>query len=529
VTVSEWFSNLIAQFQALSAGRRLALVATGVGSLAFFFWLAGGATRADYRLLFRGLDEAEAVKVVEGLDAENIPYRIEEGGTAIFVPGSLVYEARIRVAGRGLPFGGSPGFEIFDRGGFGVTDFVQKVNFQRAVQGELGRSIEQLEAVERARVQIAVPERTAFARKGSRKAGASVVVRLRPSVDLSAEQVRGIVHLVASSVQYLDAADVAVVDSAGRLLAPLADLEAGPRAPAGALARQAGLEADLARRVEAILEPTVGMGRVVATVRADLDWTQAESTEERFDPDSQVARSEQRTTDSSEDASGASGIPGIRSNAPDGVAPGGGGTQQRASSTSETVNYEISKVVTRRVDPVGTLRRLDVAVLVDGKPVPGAGGEAAAEPIYTPWAEEDLERFESLAMRAVGFSADRGDQITVTSAPFRSIEIGEEEGFAIDPQLLALLGTALNYLGLVIALILFARLVGKPIISALTSQGGSVLAVRAGELEASLAGGQVPNVAVSAPPPSLSEQVGSVAENRGAESVKALRGWLDEG
>ncbi len=520
--MGEWLSNLMAQFQALPAGRRAALVLTAAGSLAFFLWLGSGAGRADYRLLFRGLDEDEAAKVLDGLGAEKIPYRIEEGGTAILVPASLVYEARIRVAGRGLPVG-SAGFEIFDDAGFGVTDFVQKVNYQRALQGELARSVEQLEAVERVRVQIAMPERTPFMRKDANQASASVVVRLRPGAELQREQVRGIVHLVSSSVQRLDPSRVTVVDTHGRMLAPLADGQPGPKAPAGALAQQATIEQQLAERVESILVRTVGAGRVVARVSAELDWTQIEQTEERFDPDSQVARSEQRSSDSSEDGSGgAAGIPGIRSNSPGGVAAATGGQSGRAASrSSETVNYEISKVVSRRIDPVGSIKRIDVAVLLDGKP-PEPGAEAEAG--FQPWSQQELDRFEELARHAVGFSSERGDRITLTSAPFHSVEVGDDEGFRLDPQLLALLATLLNYLGLFLALALFARFLGRPLISALTANAGAALPVRAGDLEAQLAG------SIAAPPPvaSLADQVSAIADRRGEDSVKTLRGWLDQ-
>lgn len=194
--MAERFQNLLKQFSTLPPIRQAVLVATAVGSLAFFYWIAMASGKTEFRTLYRGLEDAEAAQVVEALTAERIEYQIAEGGTAIQVPVNRVHEARMRVASRGLPSGHSPGFEIFDQGTFGVTDFVQKVNYHRALQGELARTIEQVEGVEKARVQLALPQRKALLRKDERKATASVVIRLRAGHDLEPGQIRGIVHLV---------------------------------------------------------------------------------------------------------------------------------------------------------------------------------------------------------------------------------------------------------------------------------------------------------------------------------------------
>jgi flagellar M-ring protein FliF len=530
--VAEWFLNLLAQFNALPSGRRIALVITAGGSMAFFFWLATDASKADYRLLFRGLEETETAKVITALESEKIPYRIEEAGTAIYVPAPLVFDARIRIAGQGLPLGNSIGFEIFDNAKFGVTDFVQKINYQRAVQGELARSIQQLDAVERARVQLALTPRTRLLQRNSEEGSASVVVRLRPGSMLTEQHVQAIMHLVASSVPYLEANRVTVVDTQGRLLGPAEPGSPSAGGLGGSLAKQKSIESEYARRIEAILEPTIGRGRVVARVHAELDWTQREQTEEAFDPDSQVARSEQRTTEDSLDGSGSpAGVPGIRSNAPGGT-PGSVGSErtQSAKRSSETINYEISKIVSRKVESVGTVKRLNIAVIIDGKPTAApAEGEKAAEPQFIPWSVNEIAQFEALSRRAVGFSKERGDEITLTSAPFRSIDIGDEGGGGLDPQMLALLGTVLNYLGLIIVAVLFARLVARPIITSLTSNTGASFPMNAGALEAALEGqGQIPAGAQPEAELSVAEQVGALSDARSEDSVKALRGWLDQ-
>jgi len=528
--VPEWISNLIEQARALPPGRRLALALTGLGSLAFFLWLGYGAAGADYRPLYRGLAEDEAARVVEALSTENIPYRLSSGGTGIDVPAEAVYEARIRLAGRGLPSGGGVGFELFDRPGFGVSDFVHRVNFRRALQGELARSIETLEAVDRARVQIALPESTVFVGRERRQPSASVVLRLRPGAELGESTARGIVHLVASSVEGLTADRVTVVDDLGRLLAPQG--EGGAFAvPATELAHQARVEALLARRIEDILEPTVGIGRVVAQVRAELDWTRRESEAERYDPDSQVARSEQISTETTSESGGApGGVAGLAANTPDlATAPGGGGGSSSSTQSTETINYEISKTVVREVEPLGDVKRLHVAVLVDGKPAePGADPAAAG---FVPWSPEELREFEKLARQAVGFDEDRGDEITLHSAPFRSLALEEEAPPPwADPTLLGLVATALRVLGVALVVVLFARLVVRPLAGALGPGPTDALpagGMTAAQMEAQLAGG---GAAAPTPPApaSLAEQVAQVTQIRSDDSVKAVRKWLRE-
>jgi flagellar M-ring protein FliF len=514
--VADWLSNLGEQVNALPPARRWALAASAAASLAFFSWIALGMNEPDYRLLYRGFEEDEAARVLEVLRAEKIPYRLEEGGGTIYVPAPLVYETRIRVAGKGLPSGGSPGLEIFDKPGFGVSEFVNRVNYQRALQGELARSIEHLESVDRARVTVAIPKRRKFVSGRSEKPSASVVVRLHPGAELDAQQVSGIVHMVASSIQGLDPKDVTLVDRDGRMLAPEhASAMGGGTVSTGSLAHQAGLERELAERIESILAPTVGRGGVVAQVRARLDWTRTESTEERFDPDSQVARSEQRSTEaSSEGSSNAAGIPGIASNAPAGI--GGSGSVGSGSSenlSAETINYEINKVVSRTIAPMGRIERLDVAVLIDAGSGPAEGS----------WDAAALQEFEELAKRAIGFSSERGDEIAVRTAPFRAAPVEfVDEGF-LGPEMILLVSTVLRFVGILAALVLFARLVLRPIIGRM-ADAPAALPVRAGELELQLAGAGADvalaeGASADAPvPPQIANE----------QNMQALRNWLKE-
>lgn len=525
--VPDWLQNLRVQFLAWPIGRRLLFAGTAAGSLAFFAWLSVGAGGVSYAPLFRGVEPEEMARVVEVLEAQRIPYRLSAEGTAVHVPTERIPAARIQLAGQGLPGAGGIGFELFDKTDFGVTDFVHRVNYRRALQGELARSIAQLEPVARARVQIALPERSPFIGDRERKPSASVIVELRPGAELSEAQVRGIVHLVSSSVESLATDRVTVVDGRGRMLAPASDGSVDPAQPAGTGEYQARLERELARRVEAILTPVVGVGRVVAQVRADLDWTQTEQTEERFDPASQVERSEQRTVETDEDGSAlAGGAPGAASNVPgagDGASVGGGASR-RSSRTSETINYEVSKTVRRSVEPSGTLKRLTVAVLLDGR--------STAEGGFQPWEEPALRDFESLAKRAVGFSDDRGDQLTIANAAFQGFDGDGEGDGGLEPSWLPapawqLLGQGLRGVVLLGVLALFGLLVVRPLLSTLAGgSAGPRLPLRVADLEVELGGA---GAALASTPQASGSKAAQLARARADESVKAIQSWLQQG
>ncbi len=556
----DWLASFVKQFSALSPGRQAMLVVTAVGSLAFFFWISNGTRSADYRLLYRGLDDMEVSQIVDALTAEGIEFQLAEGGTAVRVPGPRVQEARMRMAGRGLPNGSTPGFELFDKGSFGVTDFVQKINFHRALQGELARTIEQVDGVEKARVQLAIPQRKNLLRRDRRKATASIVTRLRAGWDLEPGQVRGIVHLVASSVEGLDVSRVTLVDNHGRLLAPQADSGLAGRGSSASVGAERRLETELEGQIESILERTVGLGRVVAKVNADLDWTQTERTEEIFDPDSQVARSSQRDSEFANESDAEGGVAGIVANTPD-VAEEAGATVSGTSSnrTSETINYEISKTVSRHVLPMGSIKRLSIAVLVDGQSVAAPVGDeadGAGEAAFTPWSADELKEFEELAKHAVGYSADRGDEISVINAPFIKLDAETlDDGGFLTPDILVLLTSLLHGVAFLIGLVLFAKMFVRPLAQAVG--GGDTAALedlreevmkRLSSVSVSVEG---PAVAANVPAAAnlsqaeldmnipgleeeneeitLQQQVDRLAQRRADDSVRTIRGWMATG
>jgi len=520
--MTEWLDELFSQLRQLPPARQLLLAITASGSLAFFGWLVFGAAADETRALYRNLPEEEVARVADALAAERIEYEIADGGTSILVSASEVAEARIRLAGRGLPSGGNTGFELFDAPAFGVTNFVHRVNYARAVQGELARSIEQLEPVERARVQVVMPERGSVLERHERQASASAVVKLLPGRELSNGQVQAIVHLIASGLEGLDPARVTVVDGSGKLLAPLDDGGPGATSTAGGTGYQERLEAELSTRIESILEKTVGPGNVAARVRAELDWSEVEKTEEVYDPDSQVARSERRSTEETRDES-VGGVPGVAANQPD-ISPGADRAAAGSSQETETINYEISKSVSHTRVPSGRVKRLSIAVLV-ADPVPaaaeGAEGEQAPTPAE-PWSAEHLTLFEALARDASGFDEGRGDRITVRSAPFQlpGSDVAFDEPSAW-PQWSPLLSIALRGLLVVAALLLFARMVVQPLASSLPAAAAvdpSRLPARLSDMEAGLgleAGGGS----------AVALDGGSASNEDGA---RALRNWLNQ-
>jgi flagellar M-ring protein FliF len=450
-------------FLALPPARRisfLVLTAAVVGTPIALAWWVG---RPQYQVLYANLGPADAGAVVEYLKNEHIAYRIEGDGSAIAVPAVKVYEARLALAASGVPRGGGVGFEIFDKQTLGMTDFVQRLNYQRALQGELARTIAELDVVEAARVHLALPERSLFVAE-ERRPSASVVLKLRPGRALSPEQVGGVVHLVAASVEGLKPADVTVVDVEGQVLTHETD-EANRPMGQGMLTRQRDLERDYGERIESMLERVLGPGHALARVTLQLDLSQVEKTEESFDPDRVAVRSEKRSKETSASGAAASGVPGVSTtltNEPAPPAAESGPTSEREDSA---LSYEISRVTSRRVDAMGGIEKLSVAVMLDGT----YQGEGEAR-VFVPRPAEEIERYTDLIKRAVGFNESRGDEISVASVPFQapaSVEVPEA------PGMLARLGQwseMLWRLGGLLAVLVVALVVVRPFLLAMASR-----------------------------------------------------------
>jgi flagellar M-ring protein FliF len=396
------------------------LVALGVGS-----WLWGSSP--DYKVLYSNISDRDGGTIVTALAQMNVPYKMSEGGGAIMVPATQVHDVRLKLASQGLPKGGVVGFELMENQKLGATQFQEQVNYQRALEGELARSIQTLAAVGSARVHLAIPKPSVFLRD-QQKPSASVIVNLNAGRTLDRAQIQGIAHLVASAVPELPLKAVSVLDQNGTLLS------AGHDAPGGLDAGQLGyvqqIEAATIKRVADILEPIVGRSNLRVQVTAELDFSQSESTAETYKPnlsaENAVVRSEQKSESSESNGSGAApqGVPGAASNQPDsksaGTAQAGmpAGAQPLSLRKESTVSYEVDKTVRHTKNPVGATKRLSAAVAVNykkGKP-------------YSP---AELEQITALAKDAMGYSKDRGDSINVVNAPF---SVNEQEA-APEPAL----------------------------------------------------------------------------------------------
>lgn len=439
-------------------------VAVIVASVALLILSFSWSQKEEYHVLYSNLSESDAGQVVQKLKEMKVPYRAEAGG--IFVPAERVYEARLQLASQGLPQGGGVGFELFDKTSFGTTDFVQKLNYKRALQGELARTVMAIGAVEQCRVHLAIPEKSLFAREGEHeRPTASVLVKLRQGRTLSSAQVDGIVHLVASSVEDLNSQEITVVDAKGNILSKPGGDVAG--LSASQFDYQSSYSKDLETRIISILEPVVGKGKVRAKVSAVVDFSRNETTEEKFDPESQVVRSEQKQNEKSTTV-GAGGTPGVASNLPGKTTVSATPSQGQSEKQSQTVNYEMTKITSRTVNAPGLVKKLTAAVLVDGTYAPQQGSK---EMKYTPRSEEDVRRYEDLVRETMGFTESRGDQIKVVNMPFEVVR--EEEVLPPKTRILEMAAPAARYALPLLAVILLVVFVLKPLAQSLATSGSN--------------------------------------------------------
>jgi flagellar M-ring protein FliF len=495
------------------ARKKATAFAVTVASIALIVLAVTWSQREDYQILFTNLSEADAGQIVQKLKEMKLPYKVEAGG--ILVPAGKVYDTRLQLASQGLPQGGGIGFEIFDKTSFGTTEFVQKLNYKRALQGELARTIMAMGAVEQCRVHLAIPEKSLFAREGEEdRPTSSVLLKLRQGKALSTSQVDGIVHLVASSVEGLDSKDVTVVDSKGNVLSKPAGDVAG--ASASHFEFQNSYSKELESRIAGILEPVVGKGKVRAKVSAEIDLSRVETTEEKFDPESQVVRSEQKQTEKSSTV-GASGVPGVSSNLPGKTAAASTPAQGQAEKQSQTVNYEITKVTSRTVNAPGLVKKLTAAVLVDGTYVPQQGSK---EMKYVPRKEEEVRRYEELVKEAIGFTESRGDQVKVVNMPFEAAP-GEELSPAGN-RYLEMAAPAARYAVPLLAVVLLALFVLRPLAQSLSASGGGMAALRG---SISTAAGEIDKAATPRELPAR-EQVTDWARKNPQDAANVIKSWM---
>lgn len=405
--------NISDRYNELSPNRKavsLILIAAGLASVfVMFLW----AQAPDYQLLFANLPPEDAAAVVDELKARNIEYDLTNQGRNVWAPSNQIYETRLALASKGLPTGGEVGFELFEDTPLGMTEFVQKINHQRALQGELARTIKSLDVIDQARVHLVIPKEELFLREKP-KGKASVMVKVKAGKVLSESQIQGIVHLVSGSVETIKAQDVVVVDLKGNILSGAGGASQGAVITATNFEHKRKVEKELENKIVKMLEEALGPGKIIARVSATMNFENEEKTEEIFDPDSQVVRSEQTATESSVAEIPAGGVPGAETLLPSG-AKAGAGTSYGLPGTREkeknTLNYEINKVVRHVTKPAGQITNLSVGVLIDGI----YSGDPS---VYKKRPPEEMAQYLAIAKSVVGFDASRNDQIKVENVQF---------------------------------------------------------------------------------------------------------------
>ncbi|HSI95990.1 MAG: flagellar basal-body MS-ring/collar protein FliF [Methylophilaceae bacterium] len=485
------FSALMRGFNELPPQRKFGLMVAVAAVIAIIIGSMMWAQAPDYRVLYGNLGDRDGGAVIESLQKQNIPYKMGEGGT-ILVPSAMVYEARLKLASEGLPKGGAVGFELMDNQKFGITQFQENVNYQRALEGEITRTIETISAVQGARVHLAIPKPTVFVRD-QQKPSASVLVSLYSGRALDKAQVAGIVHLVASSVPEMPPGNVTIIDQNGNMLTQNGDKGAVLGLDSSQLEYLHQVEQGYMRRIESIISPITGPNNIRAQVTADLDFSFTEQTAEVYKPnptpDQSSIRSQQTSETAGEGGPNAAGVPGALSNQPPGAATAplnspGGRTAAGANATTaavvgpihkeSTTNYELDKTISHTKLPVGSVKRLSVAVVVNNKAIRDKKGKVT----YLPLTKEELAQVYNLAKEAMGFNQARGDTLNVVNAPFNLAEGEEIASSPIwkDPAMQALAKDIVKYL--VIAGLLMYLVLGvlKPMLSELSAIGNARMA-----------------------------------------------------
>ena len=458
----DFLGQLGERFNQLSQGKKVAalsLVALALASLLVMsLWLKA----PDYQLLYANLSQEDAGAIVEKLKNQKIPYEVSNGGRTIRVASDMIHETRLQLAGEGLPEGSDVGLEMFEDTPLGMTDFIQKINFQRALQGELTRTIKTLHAVAQVRVHPVIPKDNLF-RKQKPKGKASITLKLKSGKSLSEGQIQGIVHLVSASVGSIEASNVVIVDVNGNLLSGGKEPSEGAMMSTSNFKHKLRVQKELQAKIIKMLEDALGSGKVIAKISTDLDFEQVERTEEIFDPDSQVVRSENQISESSVGSIPPGGIPGVQALVPSGEDSGSGAGQAAQRNKSNAVfNYEINKEVRRISKPVGEITKLSVAVMIDGT----MAGDPAE---YQPRTPEEMAKYLQMVQSAVGFDAERGDVVQVENIQFDHSQLDKEKAEIESAEQIDLaMEVGKLVLGLIFLIMFFTRVI-RPIITWMTT------------------------------------------------------------
>ncbi len=421
----------VAVFKSLSASKLASLILLVVATVWGVVTLVQWSGQADFMPLYTQLSAEDAGAIVARLRDQKIPYQLSHDGSSVHIPKERLYEVRLDLAAEGLPAGSTIGFEVFDNTKLGMTEFVQNINYQRALQGELSRTINGLAEVDSSRVHIVMAPRTLFIEQ-EEPASASVSLKLHHGRWLDHDQIQGVVHLISSSVPRLSPENVTIVDQNGKLLAGNEDQQSAANISSDQLEFQNRKERMLEKRVMSMLETVVGKGKAIVRVACTLDFMQQEMRQEKYFPENQVVRSEQISNESSsQDKNLPQGVPGMASNVgkQGAVASATSNAANNFEKNDNTRNYEIGKMTSHQIMPVGMIKKLSVAAIVDGTyetVVTGKGKKEIKEIKYVPRNAEEMAKLASLIKRAVNFDDTRGDQVEVSNIAFDTTDMAAE-------------------------------------------------------------------------------------------------------
>lgn len=470
--MNKLFAGLVVQFQefykSIGPTKRMALLTSGVAivvALGFVFFMASGK---DYAVLLNDVPADQLSGITAKLTSKNVPYELKNDGKTVTVPTELLHSTQmILMSEVGSSNMGSIGLELFDKTDFGINSYAQKVNYQRALQGELMRAINTLSAVKQSKVILALPQKKAIMEE-SIAPSASVVVSLHPGKALSADQVRGIKFLVANAVEGLDSDRVTVIDEHGKMLSKKTDGAIGASSEILELKQQ--VEKEFESRIDSILSKVVGHGKIVTRVDATINQKVISSVEELIDPDKTATRSI-TTNEESLDGSriNPNGIPGSRSNLPGAEDTGGQvGFKQDVKKELKTINYEVPKTVRNVKEAAGGVEKISVAVLVDGVMSTVTGADGKTETKWQPRSIEELTKYETLVKNAIGFVAARGDSVKIESIQFQPEDFTESEKLLTNLEKKKLIQSLFKWGLLGFALMLFFFMVIRPFMQWIT-------------------------------------------------------------
>lgn len=538
-------SGFVQRIMALPLQRKLALGGGVAAMLAIIVAMVMWSQQADYKVLYANLSDKDGGAIIAQLSTMNIPYKHSDGGNAILVPADKVHDVRLKLASAGLPKGSVVGFEAMENQRFGVTQFQERLNFQRGLEGELTRTIESMAAVQSARVHLALPNQNGFFRE-QQKPSASVLVTLNAGRVLDRAQIAGIVHLISSSVPEMSPKAVSVVDQTGSLLSANPDASAQDGLDAQQLQYVNQIETNYTKRILDILEPVVGRDNLRAQVTAEVDFSQIESTSEEFKPNQgkepAAVRSQQTNETSGANSAQPSGIPGAASNQPPVPATApingasaplqtaqGGGSSSNNSHREAVTNYEVDKTVRVVRNATGNVRRLNAAVVVNHRTVTDAKGKTTTTPVP----QEELDKLTALVRESIGFNQERGDSVKVINAPFK-VNKQEEDTTPIwkQPFVQDLLHMAAVPLALVVLALIVVFGAIRPAIKAAQDAKPKLDAVVADdESLPALGGPDNPNglPALEAPTTdSRLEEARKLAQDNPAAVANIVRNWVSK-